>query len=646
MSKDRSNLTSIIKFVSEETDLPQHIVKKIIGEMLYLTMSSVINNENVSLRGFGTFYTKKRQSRRYRDISTGNFTESATCAVPCFRPSKALLRAVAKYPGKSLQKNEDIKLVEEAPVKDLSQFKNGSEPAGCRVIISSPNPNQTDYLKINYHPTAIFDSHDAYPIVYTPRSGSYIKLPRAGRSDIYGYKEMDFMEVLKAEFADCSVSNDFHLKVPGRYIPYEPDIVLYDETLNLYLDIEIDEPYDGYSRLVTHVKEGRDTIRDLFFKESGWIVVRFTERQVHLNSQFCIQTIRNIVDAMRGVNPIHSSKLEKENKWDRQQAAVWEKELYRESYLGIQFFHKQKRTKKIHCPDDNEGIDDAIVRTPIFIKENISQNSHTDHCLQNIAVLEEGESNSSQGVAGIPISESHPSPINFSEVTHSYFTPGDNTGNTNRMSVTTLIDNFFPYFDIEAYMKKRIEETNLSEEDIRRELAEPSERGTDMHKQIECFLKGEPYDGSSVEFQHFLRFYREQVQHRGLVFDSAEYAIELKESNIAGTVDALFRKPNGEYVMIDWKRSKHLIIDGYPKKYGFGRGLSVLSHLDNSSYYKYELQQSFYKYILEKDYGIKISSMVLAVLHPDYDGYYVIRLSEYRKQEVLDMLESYESLQK
>ena len=183
----------------------------------------------------------------------------------------------------------------------------------------------------------------------------------------------------------------------------------------------------------------------------------------------------------------------------------------------------------------------------------------------------------------------------------------------------------------------------MSEEAVRRELAEPSERGTDMHKQIENYLKGLPYDGSSVEFQHFLKFHQEQIVRRGLVFDSAEYAIELKESNIAGTVDALFRKSNGEYVMVDWKRSKHLIIDGYPKKYGFGRGLSVLSHLDNSSYYKYEIQQSFYKYILEKDYGIKVSSMILAVLYPDYDRYYSIKLSEYREKEVLDMIESYEN---
>ena len=165
-----------------------------------------------------------------------------------------------------------------------------------------------------------------------------------------------------------------------------------------------------------------------------------------------------------------------------------------------------------------------------------------------------------------------------------------------------------------------------------------------MHKQIENFLKGQPYDSSTIELQHFLKFYNEQILKRGLTFDSAEYAIELKDSNIAGTVDALFKKPNGEYVIVDWKRSKHLIIDGYPKKYGFGRGLSVLAHLDNSSYYKYEVQQSFYKYILEKDYGIKVSSMILVVLYPDYDRYYTIKLSEYRKQEVMDMIESYEQL--
>jgi hypothetical protein len=96
--------------------------------------------------------------------------------------------------------------------------------------------------------------------------------------------------------------------------------------------------------------------------------------------------------------------------------------------------------------------------------------------------------------------------------------------------------------------------------------------------------------------------------------------------------------------MVDWKRSKHLILDGFPKKYGFGRGLSVLSHLDNSSYYKYEMQQSFYKYILEKDYKMRISSMILVVLHPDYDTYYPIRLSTYREKEVKELIDIHDSI--
>ena len=49
---------------------------------------------------------------------------------------------------------------------------------------------------------------------------------------------------------------------------------------------------------------------------------------------------------------------------------------------------------------------------------------------------------------------------------------------------------------------------------------------------------------------------------------------------------------------------------------------------------------SIYKYILEKEYGMKISSMILAVIHPQYDRYYAIKLSNYREKEVTDMLEA------
>ena len=509
-----------------------------------------------------------------------------------------------------------------------TRLSHTEEKPTCEIISSSPNPNQTDNLRIKYTPCKDFDSGGTYPIVHSPAPNSPLKLPRTGRSNIKGYKEPSFLADIQDAFTDISISDNFHLKVPGRYAPYEPDIVLYDEELNLYIDVEIDEPYDGNSRLVTHIIEGRDTVRDLFFKESGWIVVRFTEKQVHLSREQCLRLLRSIVDTMRGKAQPTTPLIEEETRWDRRQAAQWERDLYREAYLGIQSFPQQDRLRKVVCTDEAEGIDKMIRRTPsqIAIPSRIEAPS---------SALAESERPGS-------LAAQKPTTLQFNEASHTYSSPGDLSGNSDRISVTALIESFFPLFDEEKYIMKRMEETGKTEEEIKIELAEPSNRGTDMHKQIENYLKGLPYDGSSKEFQLFLRFHEEQIVRRGLVFDSAEYAIDLKGSDIAGTVDALFRKPDGDYVMVDWKRSKHLIIDGYPKKYGYGRGLSVLSHLDNSSYYKYELQQSFYRYILEKDYGIRVSSMILAVLHPDYDRYYPIKLSQYRKQEVLDMIESYE----
>ena len=545
-------------------------------------------------------------------------------------------KAIAEEEAKKRKEQEASSDKDINPARIAVTHKLKDEGASeCEIIVSKPNPKQADNLQIRYTPSDAFNSSDIYPVVYTPGPNSLLKLPRLGRSDIRGYKEPEFLSQLQASLTGISISDNFHLRIPGRYAPYEPDVVLYDEETNLYIDVEIDEPYDGYNRQVTHIIEGSDAIRDIFFKESGWVVVRFTEKQVHFSSKECIRLLENIIAVMRGEALPTPTLIEKEPRWNRKQAREWEKELYREKYLGLQFFSKQVRTRKITCPDEPEGIDLLIERTPVHVVPVKLEESTLSKQPEKLITPEPAKT--------APLEVRKPTELSFDEHSHSYFPPEDLTGNSDRISVTTLIESFFPNFDEEAYIKNRMEETGMTEDEVRRELAEPSERGTDMHKQIEYYLKGLPYDGSSKEFQFFLRFHEEQIVRRGLKFDSAEYPIELKDSNIAGTVDALFRKPDGDYVMVDWKRSKHLIIDGYPKKYGFGRGLSVLSHLDNSSYYKYELQQSFYKYILEKDYGIKVSSMILAVLYPEYDRYYTVKLSQYRKQEVLDMIESYES---
>ena len=654
MAKATSSISAIIKSVSEKTGLSQARVKTIISEYLGTTMEVVAENQRMVIRGFGTFYKKERKPKRYRDIRSGEMKESSSVAVPSFQPSRVILREMSEAtmtparPMKPVSPTPERMFPRTGTLARKKRNPRTEEVPTCDIIISSPNPEQTDNLRIKYAPSKAFDSKDSYPIVYSPSQNALLKLPRTGRSNIKGYKEPDFLADIQASFTDISVSDNFHLKIPGRYAPYEPDIVLYDEGLNLYIDVEIDEPYDGCSRLVTHIIEGRDAVRDVFFKESGWVVVRFTEKQVHLSSEQCIRILRNIVDTMRGLAMPAAPFIEEEARWNRGQAIQWERDLYREKYLGIQFFPRQDRTRKVVCTDGTEGIDLIIQRSPAPMPDSagatlpLRPHGKSESQSRKPSVPEAPVTSRPEPARPDSLAARKPSTLQFNEANHTYASPGDLSGNSDRISVTTLIESFFPSFDEEQYIRKRMEETGMTEEEVRVELAEPSNRGTDMHKQIENYLKGLPYDGSSKEFRLFLRFHDEQIVRRGLVFDSAEYAIDLKGSDIAGTVDALFRKPDGDYVMVDWKRSKHLIIDGYPKKYGYGRGLSVISHLDNSSYYKYELQQSFYKYILEKDYGIRISSMILAVLHPDYDRYYPIKLSEYRKQEVLTMIESYE----
>lgn len=466
------------------------------------------------------------------------------------------------------------------------------------LIKSEANPEQTDDLRIKYIPNQIFSQEQLYkyPVVKMPTEGSHIKLPREGRSNQRGYKEKAFYNLIQSSIPEIEINTELHIAIPYFNRPYEPDIALIDKNLNLYIDIEIDEPYDGYYRFPTH-EEGKDEIRDLFFTESGWIVIRFTERQVHKQGNQCIAYIKNVLNSIYNNSEVKTSNIVEEVQWDYQQAIRWEKEYYREKYLGIEKFGKQKLIKEVIVDSkENETIENTIARTEIYKPER-----------------------SDNGVS-------------FEEETHRYRHPLDLTGNAEYISVTTLIERFFP-FDSERYIKGKAKKENREEKDVLDEFIknrdEAAEKGTYIHEQIEKFLVGEKHDDNLKEFKLFKNFYNDVIVTNGFEFVEAEKRIVFDMYNLAGTVDAIFKKPNkDDYIVLDWKRSKKLVIDGNPKKYGYGYALSELSDLDNSSYYKYSLQVNIYKYILENKYGYSVSSMKLIVLHEKYDTYYIIPLNK------------------
>jgi hypothetical protein len=480
-----------------------------------------------------------------------------------------------------------------------------------QVIVSQPNAEQTQDLKILYTPHDFFkqgnDYH--YPVVKMPIKNASLKLPRAGRSNQKGYKEGDFFNQLKLNFPDLDLSDNCHMIIPHFYRPYEPDIVLIDKKLNLYVDIEIDEPYDGYYRYPTHNLKSdgdakQDETRDLFFTESGWIVIKFTERQVHCETVKCINHIRNVLDSLYKLELFNDGPSFKEEQWDENQAIQWQKIHYRENYLGISGFKKQRSSKEIQIDiQENESIESVIQRTKKF---------DLDQWNASIA---------------------------FDEETHTYFDPKDDTGNAEYISVTTIIERFFP-FDLKRYIERKAKEESRLEEDILIEhLAirdEAAEKGTSLHTQIENYLKSGNAEPDLKEFGFFLDFYNNEIKKRNLEFYAAEQVIYSNTYNIAGTVDCLFKKPNiDEYILLDWKRSRKLIIDSQPRIFGNGYASSELSHLDNSSYFRYCLQQNIYKIIIESELSLKISSMKLVVLHENYATYHIVQVPEMRKEAMI-----------
>ncbi|MBK0401791.1 hypothetical protein I5M27_02270 [Adhaeribacter sp. BT258] len=475
-----------------------------------------------------------------------------------------------------------------------------------QIIKSEPNLEQTDDLRIFFKPNNHFvqEGQYQYPVVKMPRENSSLKLPRTGRSNQKGYKEIDFFKQLKQNMVDIEIVNNVHMVIPNFNKPYEPDIVLFNKSLNLYIDIEIDEPYDGYYRYPTHYinpenEVKQDNIRDLFFTESGWVVLRFTEKQVHCQADECIGFIRNVLNSIYNRPFSNIVKCQQENQWDYNQCIQWQKSFYREKYLGIDRFQKQYSNKEIEIDSkENESIEDLIQRTKKFNFDS-----------WNVGVTIEPE-------------------------LHIYI--GDETGNAEYISVTTLIERFFP-FDLKRYIERKAEEENRTEEDVFDEYSlmrdEAAEKGTYLHNQIENFLKGKEFDADSKEFKLFLNFYNKEIKVRNLLFNDAEKMIFSNKYNVAGTIDCLFKKnKEDEYVILDWKRSKKLIIDNRPRIFGFGYASSELCHLDNSSYYKYCLQQNIYKHIVETEYSMKISSMKLVVLHENYSNYHIVDVPKMEKE--------------
>lgn len=222
--------------------------------------------------------------------------------------------------------------------------------------------------------------------------------------------------------------------------------------------------------------------------------------------------------------------------------------------------------------------------------------------------------------------------IQFSDSDHTYLIDKKNKA----VSVTELIGRYFPKFDKEFWANKESIKTGKPKNEILKKWDDLGKKardlGTELHEQIENFYNSKEYIRSK-ELDKFFKFHKNHIQDKYKPHRT-EWRIFDEDKNLAGTVDMVYEKENGELFIFDWKRSKKIInSDGSIEKNNpFENGLNGLSHLPSSDYVKYCLQQNIYKHILESKYDKKVSSMNLLILHPHLENYHIIQVESFKNE--------------
>ena len=84
----------LITIISEKTGIPKVDVLVTIETLFKEVKDSLINNENIYIRGFGSFVTKKRAAKLGRNIKRNTAVLIPEHHIPAFKPAKEFVSEV------------------------------------------------------------------------------------------------------------------------------------------------------------------------------------------------------------------------------------------------------------------------------------------------------------------------------------------------------------------------------------------------------------------------------------------------------------------------------------------------------------------------------------------------------------------------
>lgn len=472
-------------------------------------------------------------------------------------------------------------------------------------------------IQTNYSVPNVKKKEGYYCFTLFPKTGTTVFPYRRRRIEKRGYTETGFEKKLIAglvDFMNYKVLGDVCILPVEDTHPYEPDIAIIEKEnhLGIRIDIEIDEPYTGYEQKAIHFIGCGDEYRDANLCNLGWIVIRFSEKQVYTEAEKCIDYIKYILSLIDNTLP-HSNFVspQEDKKWTSAEAVIMAAKGYREAYLHHQF----------NKPEDTDNTK--------LTKSDIKQT--------------ELEKKAAKQVQTVPLPQNKIINIDDSATEYSLdnrlrFEPKEHIyvldGVLQLKAVSDVIAYFFSPFNILIQSERYAYKNGMSQTEVIEmwdaKGVESRDVGTFLHEQIEKHLKGKKvlfdypfeYNGEIVNYKKTVSIKKEFGYFIDFMRDTevkpfrSEWRIFDEKNKIAGTIDLICRN-GSQFDIYDWKRSTK----SSPNETVWQHGINGLEHVPDISFYKYSLQQNLYKYILENNYDIKINKMYLIVLHPEYERY-------------------------
>ena len=184
------------------------------------------------------------------------------------------------------------------------------------------------------------DSNDKqnYPLLLASHSGTAIVMPNKGKNCKKGPGEQ-WLALWIMRHRLKGFYDNLTLRVGGHR--YEPDLAYIDEQRGIFIDIENDEPYTLGKRIPTHYL-GKDDQRNSDITAAGWIVLRFSEKQL---IDTPARVVRTIMDVVRSIAPDiemppvlqNAQPVDTDPRWDYDTARRHAKSRYRDSYMNKHF---------------------------------------------------------------------------------------------------------------------------------------------------------------------------------------------------------------------------------------------------------------------------------------------------------------------